>query len=200
MKQFFYLLIISAIAITGCRKIVVDDNGTEVIIDPGGNPSGKTITLSGKITSDTTLRAINTYILDGLVYVKNGATITIEEGTLIKGSYRDPIGGLVITKGAKLVAKGSADKPIVFTSNSPSPRSGDWAGVVILGKAPTNSTFNGLPARVPWKEVSIMQTVMVYTVEPMKMITAVHSLMSGLSMRDLPFFPITRLMPLHLQV
>jgi hypothetical protein len=79
-----------------------------------------------------------------LVYVKSGATITIEAGTVIKGSYRDPIGGLVITKGAKIIAKGNADKPIVFTSNSPSPRSGDWAGIVILGKSTTNSSFNGV--------------------------------------------------------
>ena len=143
MKKLIYLLFVSAIAFTGCRKIVVDNNGTVVVTDPGTEPVGKTITLSGKITTDTTLKAINTYVLDGLVYVKNGATVTIEPGTLIKGSYRDPIGGLVITKGAKLIAKGTADKPIVFTSNSPSPRSGDWAGIVMLGKASTNSSFNG---------------------------------------------------------
>ncbi|CAN5518808.1 hypothetical protein BH10BAC3_BH10BAC3_18410 [soil metagenome] len=142
MKNIVYLLLVAVIALSACRKIVVDNNGT--VVNPIPPPTGgQTITLKGKITADTTLKAINTYILEGLVYIRNNATITIEAGTTIKGSFLDPIGGLVITKGAKIIAKGTADKPIVFTSNSPSPRSGDWAGIVLLGKAPTNSSFNG---------------------------------------------------------
>lgn len=143
MKKTSYLLLVALVAFTACRKIVVDNNGggTTIVTPPA--TGGQTITLKGKITTDTILRAANTYILEGLVYIKNNATITIEPGTVVKGSYLDPIGGLVITKGAKIMAQGTAEKPIVFTSNSPSPRSGDWAGVVLLGKAPTNTTFNG---------------------------------------------------------
>lgn len=138
-------IILAAIAITAlataCRKIEVDgDGGTVVNPTPTG---GQTITLSGKISRDTVLKASNTYILKGLVYMVNNASMTIEAGTVIKGQYTDPVGGLVITRGAKLVAKGEADKPIVFTSNSASARSGDWAGIVLLGKAPVNSSFNG---------------------------------------------------------
>jgi hypothetical protein len=62
---------------------------------------------------------------------------------VIKVFYNNPIGGLVITRGAKIIADGTVDKPIVFTSASSTPRSGDWAGIVILGKAKVNSTFNG---------------------------------------------------------
>ncbi len=147
MKKFFFLAATAAIAFGSCRKLVVDDNktggGSGSGSGGGGSTTGQVITLEGKITKDTVLKAENTYILKGLVYIKNNATITIEAGTVIKGAYLDPIGGLVITRGAKIIAKGTADKPIVFTSNSPNPRSGDWAGIVLLGKATTNSSFNG---------------------------------------------------------
>jgi hypothetical protein len=142
MKKSLILLIVSVMVLGACRKIVVDNNGTTTapVVPPTG---GQTITIKGKISTDTVFRAANTYILEGLVYIKNNATLTIEAGTTIKASYLDPIGGLVITRGAKVVAQGSADKPIVFTSNSPNPRSGDWAGIVLLGKAPANAAFNG---------------------------------------------------------
>lgn len=146
MKKILTLALIASLALGSCRKLIVDNNGTSNNSGNGngnGNTTGQTITLEGKITKDTLLKAGNTYILKGLVYIKNNATITIEPGTTIKGSYLDPIGGLVITRGAKIMAAGTADQPIVFTSNSPSPRSGDWAGIVLLGKATTNSSFNG---------------------------------------------------------
>jgi len=142
MKQFLILLSAAALFATGCRKIEVDGGSTTVINPPSG--AGQTIVLEGKISSDTVLRATNTYILKGLVYMVNNASMTIEAGTVIKGDIIT-VGGLVITRGAKIMARGSVDKPIVFTSNSSStPRSGDWAGIVLLGKAPANSSFNGM--------------------------------------------------------
>jgi hypothetical protein len=145
MKHFLTLALVAIIALGSCRKLVVDNNGTNNNNNNngGGSDNGTTITLEGKITSDTVLRAKNIYILKGLVYIKNNAKITIEPGTVIKGAYLDPIGGLIITRGSRIIAEGTADKPIVFTSNSPNPRSGDWAGIVLLGKALTNSAFNG---------------------------------------------------------
>ncbi len=144
MKKLFLFGLMATIAATGCRKIVEDTNphsgGSN---NNGGGQTGQTIILQGKIDKDTTLRATNSYELKGLVYITNNATITIEAGTTIKGQYTDPVGGLVITRGAKIMAKGTADKPIVFTSASASPHSGDWAGIVILGKAKTNASFNG---------------------------------------------------------
>lgn len=145
MKKLLVIALIASIASVGCRKIVEDadpnDNGNGN--NGGSNGGGQTITLQGKIDKDTTLRASNSYILNGLVYITNNATITIEPGTVIKGQFTDPVGGLVITKGAKIKAEGTVDKPIIFTSASTTPRSGDWAGVVILGKAKTNASFNG---------------------------------------------------------
>jgi hypothetical protein len=143
MKKFLIIALAAATVSIGCRKIEVDgDGGTTIITNPP-NTGGQTITLTGKITSDSVLRATNTYILKGLVYITNNATLTIEAGTVIKGQFTDPVGGLIITRGAKVNAVGTVDKPIVFTSNSATPRSGDWAGIVLLGKAPTNASFNG---------------------------------------------------------
>ena len=143
MKKLLAITVSAAILAAGCRKIEVDGETKTVIVTGGTGTTGQTITLEGKITKDTILRAANTYILKGLVYMTNNATMTIEAGTTIKGDIIT-VGGLVITRGSKIMAQGSIDKPIVFTSNtSGTPRSGDWAGIVLLGKAPTNSSFNG---------------------------------------------------------
>lgn len=98
-----------------------------------------TETLSGSITANTTLDASKVYLLSGFVYVKEGVTLTIPAGTVIRGDKVSK-GTLVVTRGAKLVAQGTADRPIVFTSNfGPGLRNpGDWGGVIILGKAPNN--------------------------------------------------------------
>jgi hypothetical protein len=53
-------------------------------------------------------------------------------------------GGLIITRSSKIIADGTASKPIVFTSEAATPQRGDWAGLVILGNAPTNASFNGV--------------------------------------------------------
>lgn len=143
MKKLFLIGLIATITAAGCRKIVEDANPNTGGGNNGGGQTGQTIVLQGKIDKDTTLRAVNSYELKGLVYITNNATITIEAGTTIKGQYTDPVGGLVITRGARIMAKGTADKPIVFTSASSTPHAGDWAGIVLLGRAKTNASFNG---------------------------------------------------------
>ena len=97
--------------------------------------------LSGKITVNTTLFKKDTYLLMGPVYVTNNAVLTIEPGTTIKGDY-ETSAALIITKGAKIMAEGLATDPIVFTSNRPVKKGGDWGGLVILGDAPMNK-FGG---------------------------------------------------------
>ncbi|WP_307445939.1 hypothetical protein [Chryseobacterium sp. SORGH_AS_1048] len=130
-----------ATTVTACRNIEEDG---QTIVQNGGSGTGNTenLILSGKITSSLTLKANNTYKLRGLVYVTNGATLTIEPGTKIVGEA-DKNGALIITRGSKIMAEGTANNPIIFTSEKPSPKRGDWAGLVILGGAPTNATFNG---------------------------------------------------------
>ena len=94
---------------------------------------------AGDITTDRTLQADKIYYLDGWVYVKEGATLTIEPGAVIRGSKANK-GALIVEKGAKIMAEGTLDHPIVFTSNQePGSRSyGDWGGLIILGKGTVN--------------------------------------------------------------
>lgn len=141
MKKSMYLLGIAAIAVfsNGCRKIEVDGSGGTVIVPPS---SQENTILSGKISTDRTLKAAYTYTLRGLVYVTDGATLTIEPGTKILGE-KNTRGALIITRGCKIIANATADKPIVFTSDQAAPQRGDWAGLVILGRARTNSSYNG---------------------------------------------------------
>ena len=144
---FFYLVAFTALLSTGCRKIEADGEKEIVIINgPGnGNGTGQTITLQGRINADTLLKKENTYILKGLVYLVGNHTMTIQPGTVIKASYSGTdVAALVITRGSKIMAQGSANEPIVFTSASPNPQSGDWGGLIILGKAAINTSFNGV--------------------------------------------------------
>ena len=148
MKQSLFLLTaLATLAWSGCRKIESDGEIQVVVVNGGGSGSGttgQTITLQGRIGADTVLKKQNTYILKGLVYMVNNATMTIEPGTVIKGSYSGTdVAALIITRGAKLQANGLPTDPIVFTSASPNPQSGDWGGIVICGKAPVNTSFNG---------------------------------------------------------
>ncbi|AZA99665.1 hypothetical protein EG359_08585 [Chryseobacterium joostei] len=144
MKKFvLYSLMLGAlVSTTACRNIEEDG---PTIVQGGGSGNGETenLILSGKITSSLTLKANKIYKLRGLVYVTNGATLTIEPGTKIVGEA-DKNGALIITKGSKIMAEGTAANPIIFTSEKPSPKRGDWAGVVILGNAPTNASFGGV--------------------------------------------------------
>ncbi len=144
-KYIFFLTAVAALAVTGCRKIETDGEVQIVYVNQGGGTTtGTTITLSGRINADTVLRKQNTYILKGLVYMVGNHTMRIEAGTTIKGSFSgSDVAALIITRGSKLVAEGNASEPIVFTSASPNPQSGDWGGIVICGKAPINTSFNG---------------------------------------------------------
>ena len=101
--------------------------------------AGTTITLSGNIIANVTLKSDINYVLDGWVYVKSPAVITIEAGTVIKGKT-DTKASLVIERGAKIMAEGTAAKPIVFTSAKAagSRAAGDWGGVVLCGNAKIN--------------------------------------------------------------
>lgn len=97
------------------------------------------VTVSGEITTNTTWTKNNIYLLNGFVYVEDGATLTIEAGTLIKGDKASK-GTLIITKTGTIQAAGTECEPIVFTSNEPagSRTYGDWGGIIILGEAPIN--------------------------------------------------------------
>ena len=69
-------------------------------------PATTEIIAAGDITTNTTLTADKVYLLDGWVYVKSGATLTIEPGTIIRGSKANK-GAIIIEKGAKIIAEGT---------------------------------------------------------------------------------------------
>lgn len=140
MKKIIIAAAFASLLSAGCRKIEVDGSTTTTTNPPTTNEN--TI-LEGRITANRTLSAQYTYKLRGLVYVTNGAILTIEPGTKIVGEL-GKTGGLIITRGCKIIADGTVDKPIIFTSEATTPQRGDWAGLVILGQAPTNSSFNGV--------------------------------------------------------
>jgi hypothetical protein len=103
----------------------------------------KVRTVTG-ITQSTTFFSDTTYILSGYAKVSNGATLTIQPGTKIVGDTLTPGSSLWILRGAKLVAEGTKEQPIVFTSQraSGSRKPGDWGGVILVGNAPINRTAN----------------------------------------------------------
>lgn len=126
--NLFYVLMavmtLVSLTFTGCK----DDEEEEE------NPVTEE-TLSGDITADKTLSASKTYYIDGAVHVKTGATLTIEPGTEII-AHSDAISYLLIEKGAKIMAEGTAAKPIVFTADTK--ESGAWGSLHICGDAPIN--------------------------------------------------------------
>ena len=79
------------------------------------------------------------YTLKGWVYLAEGAQLTIEPGTIILGDKTSKA-ALIAERGSKLIAQGTADAPIVFSSaqKAGSRKPGDWGGVILCGKAKNN--------------------------------------------------------------
>ncbi|MFA7236003.1 MAG: hypothetical protein WC058_03980 [Phycisphaeraceae bacterium] len=112
----------------------------------GYNYGTGTVDANGNITTSTTFTADKVYQLGSQIYVTNGATLTIEAGTQIRSTAG---GSLAITRGCKIIAIGTANNPIVFTSaqdvnsatqhfggdGSGNPGVGEWGNVTLMGKA-----------------------------------------------------------------
>ena len=99
------------------------------------------VLVNDDVTADTTW-SCPVYVLKKKIYVIAPAKLTIDPGTVIKG---DPLAAdktaLIVTRGGQLLAKGTKDKPVVFTSGAAATmrKGGDWAGVALLGDAKINS-------------------------------------------------------------
>ncbi len=86
---------------------------------------------------DITLDATKVYKLSGRVLVSDGSKLRIPAGTRIEG-----VGGtssyIAVAQGGQIFVNGTATEPVVMTSSLPNPQPGDWGGLVLCGKAPTN--------------------------------------------------------------
>jgi hypothetical protein len=125
------LLSLTLLSFISCTKDLGGDDG------PINVPSSTTLT--GNISATTTLTSDKVWTLKGYVYVTDGASLIIQPGTVIKSDIAEK-GALCIERGAKIIAEGTPDRPIVFTSGQPEGQRspGDWGGIVILGRAKTN--------------------------------------------------------------
>lgn len=142
------LVALATIAFVSCDKGTDDPT-------PDPDPSNDNVIVNANITEDVTWSAANVYELAGRITVLDGVTLTIEPGTVIKGRAGTGANAtaLLVARGGKLMAEGTATMPIIFTSvadeitpedvaagNFASPNldpdaNGYWGGVLICGKA-----------------------------------------------------------------
>lgn len=111
-----------------------------------------TMTVTGNITSNTTWSTGATVLLSSQCYITNNSILTIQPGVVVLGDKSVIGAGIFVTKGSQLIANGTANAPIVFTSNqAPGSRArGDWGGIIMMGKADNNTAgginnIEGLP-------------------------------------------------------
>src|SRR5688500_739335 len=99
-----------------------------------------TMTVTGDITSNTTWSSGSAVLLSAQCVVEDNSVLTIQPGGTVLGVKAANGGCLASKQGSQLIANGTAQNPIVFSSNqAPGNRSlGDWGGIILLGKAPNN--------------------------------------------------------------
>jgi hypothetical protein len=164
MKKLFLPLLALGLITFSLQSCKEDDNcenvtcpANETCIDGTCVGSSANVVVEGLITEDVTWTSDNIYELKGRVVVKAGYTLTINPGTIIKGQEGTGTGAsvLIVERGAKINADGTAASPIIFTSIFDNIEKGAiagtnlgqadnelWGGLIILGAAPV-STENG---------------------------------------------------------
>lgn len=97
------------------------------------------VVVTGEVTGTEQWTNNFHYVLRGAVFVTEGATLRIQAGTRVVGESGS-VGTLIILRGGRIEALGTAEQPIVFTSDqAPGTRArGDWGGIIINGRAPVN--------------------------------------------------------------
>ncbi len=159
-KSYLVAALAAVVLLASCKK---DDDDDDTTPTPVPVPTGN-IVVSSNITSNTTWTAGNVYQLGGRITVTDGATLTIEPGVIIKGEAGTGSNAtaLLVARGGRLNANGTAALPIIFTSvadeitpeqvasgDFASPNldptvNGLWGGVLIMGRAPISaSSDNG---------------------------------------------------------
>jgi len=125
--KFLALALITGLFLNSCSSS--DDPTPTPVVTPA------TGEITGPITKDITY-AYGNYTLKGIVKINEGVTVTFEAGSVITIDKATGDNALVVLKGGKLITKGTADKPVVFTEKSKLP--GSWGGIIMYGDAPVN--------------------------------------------------------------
>lgn len=155
MKNTIFKAVIVAMLFISCGDddtpdIVITNNDNSITNNYNGDPNnpnppsgGEVINISGTYVEDLSLTAENEYRLNGALIMTDGTTLSIEAGTTINALATGSDIYIAIAQGAKIEALGTADAPIVMTSNASTPKAGDWGGLILLGRAPINSVSSG---------------------------------------------------------
>jgi hypothetical protein len=169
MKNLKSLL---AFALLTTTLINCSDDSNSAPIIGGGGDEVCTINKSGLIESDENWTSNCIYVLNNKVVVPAGITLTIEPGTIIKGTSGTGslASALVVARGGTVLAAGTADQPIVMTSIADNITVGEsngtnldqndrglWGGLIVLGNAPCSFSgdvaalqIEGIPAEDTW--------------------------------------------------
>lgn len=152
MKMRHLKLLLVLFALAGCRKSdYVLDTDKGLIHDYGAG------------IGNITLKKGQDYLFEGFVFVNDGQTLTIEPGTTLrfKAGKAENASALIVARGGKIIASGTAEEPIIFTSEKDDLKGsvavaeqGLWGGLIILGNAPLNTTgsesnIEGIPLMEP---------------------------------------------------
>ncbi len=152
-------------AACGCPPVA---NRTTVLLSSLPGFTAINGTYGGELTSGAVLTCDKTYIIDQKIYVDSLQTLTIAPGTILKGRLTPDVVGspgtvdkakataLIVERGAKIIADGTADCQIVFTAEADPldgtysvANYGKWGGLVILGTATNNLTLGANGPFVP---------------------------------------------------
>ena len=153
ISKVIVLILVIGTMLVSCKK--KDDEPTPTPTDN----NVVTITDNGSGIGTQHWTADKTYVLDGFCFVNNGQTLTIDQGTVIKGKSGQgaAASALIVARGGKIMAEGTASKPIIFTAEADNLNGsvdlnarGLWGGVILLGKArlntqPSEQQIEGIP-------------------------------------------------------
>ncbi|WP_158840564.1 hypothetical protein [Polaribacter sp. L3A8] len=128
-KSILSIVAIASLVLSSCS---LSDDDAAVIVGGEVTPQN----LAGNLTSDLTLSSGVAHNLTGALLVKDGATLTIEAGTTINALAGGTDVYILVEKGGKIIADGTAENPIKFTSSATVANAGDWGGIILNGNAP----------------------------------------------------------------
>jgi hypothetical protein len=136
MQYRLYYFLLSLLIIAGCRK-------SDFILET----SSGSFRDDGSGTGTVTWTKNNEYILEGLVFVNDGQTLTLEAGTVVRfrTGQAENASALIVARGGKIIANGTREEPVIFTVEGDDLQGsvakgsrGLWGGLIILGNAPVN--------------------------------------------------------------